>query len=116
MITRTPARFSASTLAAALALAATVGACGGAATDGGPSAAPTSADAANVAGSASAVAATPAAADPVGAAGDDVFVVDHVAMADQPCHVMGNTIMGRCARPTSTSCAPRTRSPAMPSW
>lgn len=37
-----------------------------------------------------------AAPAPVGAATGDVFVVDHVSMADQPCHVMGNTVMGRC--------------------
>ena len=49
--------------------------------------------AASVTEPASAAAAAP---DPLGAAGGDIYVVDHVAMADQPCHVMDHSIMGQC--------------------
>lgn len=91
-------------LVGSLAIAAALTACGGAKTDVAPApagdaavvatTAPSDAAAGNPAGAPASD--SGAAAAPVGAAGGDVFVVDPITMADQPCHVMNNTIMGQC--------------------
>lgn len=86
-------------------LAAALSACGGPAPADPPAVAPVTAPAPAGATDAAAVpaavatqpaSAAAAAPDPLGAAGGDIYVVDHVAMADQPCHVMDHSIMGQC--------------------